>query len=332
MKDVAKAANVSIQTVSAVVNGKPEITQETRSRVLAAINQLGYRPYKVARSLRTRSTNSIALILSDITNPFFATVVSIAEDYAHSAGYSLILYNTHYDAERERYYCQTVLERWIDGLLFVATLDRVNGLDMVQKAGVPVVALDRIPDDYVGPSVTLDNVKAGRLAAQHLLELGHIRFAHISGPLDLRLSRERLLGFAETISGHGLDPGPCVAGDNNWSGASGYRAMQELLALPERPTAVFASNDRMAIGAMRAIAETGLRIPQDISVVGVDDIELAALQNPSLTTVAQSLTDVATQAVNILLEILKGKDHSQTRVVLDAVLKVRESTAAAGNG
>lgn len=326
MKDVARAANVSIQTVSAVVNDKPEITLETRERVLAAINQLGYRPYKVARSLRTRSTNTIAIILSDITNPFFSTVVSIAEDYAHSAGYSLILYNTHYDGERERYYCQAVLERWIDGLLFVSTLDHVNGLDMVQKAGVPVVALDRIPDDYIGPSVTLDNVKAGRLAAEHLLELGHTRFAHISGPLDLRLSRERQRGFQEAIGARGLDLGPCIPGDDNWSGASGYRAMQSLLELAARPTAVFAANDRMAIGAMRAIAERGLRIPQDISVVGVDDIELAALHNPSLTTVAQSLTDVATQAVQILLEILKGKDHSQTQVVLDAVLKVREST------
>jgi DNA-binding LacI/PurR family transcriptional regulator len=326
MKDVAKATDVSIQTVSAVINNKPGITQETRDRILAAIAELGYRPFNVARSLRTRTTHTIALIVSDITNPFFATIASIAEDQAHHAGYNLILFNTHSDTEREQYYFKTILDRWIDGVLFVTTLDQLNGLDLVQKAGIPVVALDRIPNNYAGPAVTLDNIKAGRLAAEHLINLGHVHLAHISGPLGLRLSRERLIGYEDTIRMMGISPGPVVSGDTNWSSESGYRAMRNLLALEKRPTAVFAANDRMAIGAMHAITEAGLRVPADISIVGLDNIELAPYQAPPLTTVAQSLTQVATEGVNILLEVLQGKEHSHTQIILEPYLIVREST------
>lgn len=326
MKDVAIVANVSVQTVSAVINEAPGISEETRKRVLAAVDQLGYRPYTVARSLRTRSTHTIALIVSDITNPFFSTVASVAEDYAHAAGYSLLLYNTHFDANREQYYYHTVLDRWVDGLLFVTTFDQPNGLDAIIKAGIPIVAIDRIPENYTGASVSLDNKAAGRMAAEHLLDLGHTHIAHISGPLELRLSRERLHGFQEAIRSRGLEPGPSFAGDRQWSSNSGFCAMQSILALPDRPTAVFSANDRMAIGAMHAIMEAGLSIPADISVVGVDDIELAAFQNPPLTTVAQSVSNVATAAVKTLLEMMDGKDASQPQIVLEPVLRVRNST------
>jgi len=327
MKDVAQLAGVSVQTVSVVVNNKLVVSEETRDRVLSAIKQLGYRPYSVARSLRTGTTLSIALVVSDITNPFFATMASTVEDYARASGYSLILYNTHSDLAREKDYIQMAIQRGIDGLLFVATKDEMHGLAALEKANIPVVAIDRIPDDYTGPAVTLDNIKTGQLVAEHLLNLQHVRFAHISGPLDLRLSRERMAGFREMIEARGLDPGPAIAGDDDWSCESGYRAMRELLQTNPLPTAVFAANDRMAIGAIRAITEIGLRIPQDISVVGVDDIELAAYQPTPLTTVRQSLVDIATLGIKILLDILAGEESIQTRIVCEPHLIVRESTA-----
>jgi LacI family repressor for deo operon, udp, cdd, tsx, nupC, and nupG len=201
------------------------------------------------------------------------------------------------------------------------------GLDTLQAAGIPVVAVDRIPDNYTGPSVTLDNIKTGNLVAEHLLDLGHTRFAHISGPLDLRLSRERMHGFQEAIVARGLEPGPSVSGDDNWSCESGYQAMQFLLKAPPRPTAVFAANDRMAIGAMRAITEAGLRVPEDVSVAGVDDIEFAVFQSPPLTTVRQSLISVATLGITILLGILEGKEPAETQIVFEPDLVVRDSTS-----
>jgi DNA-binding LacI/PurR family transcriptional regulator len=327
MKDVARLANVSIQTVSAVVNDKRETTAETRDRVLAAIEHLGYRPFSVARSLRTGRTRTIAFIVSDITNPFFAHMANTVEDYAHASGYSLILYGTHGDLEREKKYIQIATQRWVDGLLFVSTKDQMDGLETLQAVGIPVVAIDRIPDNYDGPSVTLDNVKTGYLAAEHLLDLGHTRFAHICGPLDLRLSGERMRGFHHAIEARGIEPGPYALGDDNWSCESGYHAMECLLQTQPRPTAVFASNDRMAIGAMRAIFKAGLKIPGDISVVGVDDIEFCAYQTPPLTTVHQNLLDVATLGIKILLDILAGTEPAQSKVVFEPELIVRDSTA-----
>ena len=327
MKDVANLAKVSIQTISAVINGKPGISQVTTDRVLAAIEELGYRPFSIGRSLRTHSTLTIALVVSDITNPFFSKMASIAEDYAHASGYNLILFNTHNDLDRENDYIYGAKERWIDGILFISTKDNVTGVDVLINAGIPIVFIDRIPDNFNGPWISLDNNKTGRLAGEYLANLGHLNMAHINGPLDLRLSRERYEGFKSVLAERGLPEPYCVSGDDRWSGESGYKAMKELLTRVPRPTAVFAANDRLAIGGMRAIAEAGLRIPDDISLVGVDDIEFAAYVNPPLTTIRQPLEDVATLGIKNLLDILKGNEPDVLHIVLEPSLKIRGSTA-----
>jgi DNA-binding LacI/PurR family transcriptional regulator len=327
MKDVARLAGVSVQTVSVVVNDKATVAPETRNRILAAIEELGYRPQAVARSLRTGTTRTIGLMVADITNPFFARMADAVEDHAHAAGYNLILYNTHSDPEREQTYLQIAAQRWVDGMLFVTTTDMLRGLRALQATGIPVVAIDRIPDDYDGPYVILDNGTTGRLAAKHLLDLGHRDLVHICGPLDLRLSVERLESFEGMVRERGWTPIPHVIGDASWSCESGYQAMRALLTCERRPTAVFAANDRLAIGAMRAIVEAGLRIPEDVSVIGVDDIELAAYQAPPLTTIRQNLRDVATLATRILLDLVRGTDNRQTKVVFEPELIVRQSTA-----
>jgi LacI family transcriptional regulator len=316
MKDVARLAHVSVQTVSAVVNSKPGITSSTRTRVREAIEQVGYRPFSVARSLRTRKTRTVALIVSDIANPSFATMASAAEDRAHAADYSVVVYNTHDDIEREANYLRTATERWVDGVLFVAARDQMVNLSTLQEAGIPYVAVDRIPDNYEGPSVTLNNVEAGRMAAEHLLELGHTRIAHISGPLELRLARERRDGFCEAVAKRRL-PHDLNAKGEGWECSCGYKAMQWLLRHEPRPTAVFAANDRMAIGAMHAAYEAGLRIPEDLSVVGVDNIEVAAFQTPPLTTVEQDFVTISTIGVEMLLELLAGRDPEQNRILLE---------------
>lgn len=326
MKDVARLAGVSVQTVSVVVNGSAVVSTDTRDRIVAAIDELGYRPQAVGRSLRTGSTRTIGLLVADITNPFFGRMAEAVEDHAHHAGYDLTLYNTHSDPERERRYLHIAAERWVDGMLFVTTTDTLHGLDELLAVGMPTVAIDRVPLGYRGAWVILDNPVTGALAAEHLLDLGHRELAHICGPLDLHLSIERLESFELAVRARGFEPIPHAVGDASWSSESGYQAMRSLLAAERVPTAIFASNDRLAIGAMRAAVEAGLRIPDDLSFVGVDDIELATYVTPPLTTVRQSLSDVATLATKILLDLMGGREPSQTQVVFHPELVVRQST------
>jgi DNA-binding LacI/PurR family transcriptional regulator len=329
LKDVALRAGVSAQTVSSIIHGRPGYSPETRARVQAAVDELGYRPFSVAQSLRTRQTRTLALIVSDIANPSFATTASAAEDYAHRFGYSLIVYNTHDDAARETACIASVAQRWIDGVLLVSADDTAAGLNTLQEAHVPVVAIDRNPVGYTGPSVVLDNYKAGCLAAEHLLALGHTQLAHIGGASRLRLARERREGFLCTLEEHGIDARGCIADDGSWRCDWGYRAMQQLLEDCPALTGVFAANDRMAMGAMCAISEAGLHIPDDISVVGLDDIEPAAYAIPPLTTIRQPFAELATAAVQLLLDTIEAKRTGPLQMVVEPALVVRQSTAAA---
>ncbi len=327
MKDVARLAGVSIQTVSCVVNDKPGVTEETRTRVRNVIAQTGYRLFPVAQSLRTRRTNTLALVVSDIANPSFAAIASSAEDEARRDGYSMVVYNTHGDLAREEDYIRTAIERWVDGVLFVSAQDQMTGLAALLSANIPSVAIDRIPQDFDGPWVTLDNIKAGRMAGEHLLSLGHTRLAHIGGPPELRLARERHEGFRQALDLYGIRQFSCEYGEGSWECHSGFRAMQALLDAHPRLTAVFSANDRMALGAMRAIHEAGLHIPQDISIIGLDDIETSAYQIPPLTTVRQSFCKLAVLGIRLLLDILSGKNPDPYQIMIEPELIIRQSTA-----
>lgn len=324
MRDVANKAGVSIQTVSAIINGKPGITHETTARVQSVIKELGYRPYTIARSLRTGQTQTIALIVSDIYNPSFSTIASAAEDVAHSFGYNLIIYNTHDNPEREAIYINKVAQAWMDGVIIAPIGDQTTGLETLRNEAIPAVAIDRIPKGYEGPSVTFNNFKAGQVAARHLLELGHCAMAHISGPMNLHISQERLDGFVAEIDRQCAQPVAVQTGD--WTCASGYSAMKSILNGKDRPTAVFTANDRMAIGAMQAICDSGLAVPADISIVGVDDIEVSAFQTPPLTTVRQSFPEMASICVHLLIDLLQRKTPEQTQIVIEPNLVIRKST------
>ncbi len=327
MRDVAESVGVSIQTISAVINNKPEITPQTRQRVMDAIHQLGYRPDRVARSLRTGQSHTLALIVSDIANPSFATIASTAEDFAQTKGYYLTVHNTHDDPAREVKYVQAAAERGLDGVILVSAEDHMDSSIVLENAQIPFVAIDRIPESYKGLSVTLDNVKAGYLAAQHLLRLGHTRIAHISGPLRLRLARERLTGLKTALEEHGLSLQSEWLFEGNWYCQEGYEAMQKMLRTSPLPTAVFAANDRMAIGAIQAIYEAGLRVPEDISVIGLDDIEVSAYHIPALTTIRQPFAVLATRAIQILLDVIQGNQPDLSTNLIEPVLVQRASTA-----
>jgi LacI family transcriptional regulator len=253
-------------------------------------------------------------------------MASTAEDYAYAARYNLVLYNTHDDIERERFYISSVIQRSVDGALFVSAQDESTGPQMLRAAGIPAVVIDRVPRDYDGPAVLLDNTGAGRMAGEHLLSLGHTHIVHVGGPTNVHIARERLAGFRQALKARDVQANRPAEAAGDWRIESGYAAMQDLLRRNQGFTAVFAAGDLLAIGAMRALREAGLRVPEDVSVMGIDDIDIAAFLWPPLTTVSQSIAHMATLGVQLLLDILEDKEVPG-RTVIEPRLIVRESTA-----
>jgi LacI family transcriptional regulator len=328
MQDVADLAGVSRQTVSVVVNGRPGISPATRDRVWSAVEELGYYIDTVARSLRTGRTRTIGLIVSDTSSPFIGGLAVAVEDCARASGYSVVLYNTHDDMSRESAYFNAAASLGADGVIFISATDECPGAEALRSAGIPSVAFDRIPFPYQGPAVMLGNVKVGFLAGQHLVGLGHTRLAHISGPHWVRMSRERLAGLRQALAEGGSEASLRVETAEGWDYRSGYEAMQRLLSSGPKPTGVFAAADILAIGAMRALREAGLRVPADVSIVGVDDIDSAAYQCPPLTTIRQSVSELAELSVKLLLDILSGDGRLEDEIVMNPLLVVRDSTSA----
>jgi DNA-binding LacI/PurR family transcriptional regulator len=327
MQDVADAVHVSKQTVSAVINAKPGITEETRSRVLEAIQRLGYRMDLTARSLRTGRTRTVALIVTDVSNPVAGTMARASEELAYSKGYNLVLNNTHDDLAREDFYINSVLERSLDGVMFISARDESTALEKLEGEGIPVVVIDRVPQNYSGPAVVLDNWHAGSLAGEHLAQLGHQRVAHVGGPESVHIARERMAGFRTVIQQQSLqliDAEPAAG----WRIEDGYRATTRLLQRGCAFTALFCAGDQLAIGAMRALREAGRRIPNDISVIGLDDIDLAKYLSPPLTTISQSIAEMAALGVQMLINLVEGRVPAEHRIVIEPRLVARESTAA----
>lgn len=328
LKDVAEYAGVSVTTVSNVVRDWPYISPAMRTRVQQAIDKLGYTPHIVAQGLRTGQTQALAFIVPDLSNPYFAEIVSATEELAQQQGYTLLVFNSHEDAQREVACVQRAANRWADGLLIAHTTRTRNSPEFWKQAGIPIVAIDRVPADYDGPACALDNHQAGVIATEHLYDLGHRRIAHLAGPQTVRLALERREGYLQTLTKRGETYQRTLCASEMWDTAEGYRLMQELLDDPTPPTAVFSSNDRMAIGALHAICDRGLGVPQDISLIGVDDIEISEHLNPPLTTIRQPVEQLALHAVNMLLTLIRDETLDKPMILLEPKLIIRQSTGS----
>jgi LacI family transcriptional regulator len=328
MEDVAERAGVSVTTVSHVVNATRPVSNDLRQRVLAAMEALGYRPNLLARSLRRGHTHTVGMILPDNVNPFFAEVARGVEDEAFARGYSVILCNTDGDVEKEGRYATLLAEKRVDGILFVAAGGGTEQVHALVARGVPLVVVDREMPDLPVDQVLTDNARGGWLATQHLVALGHRRIGCITGPSDLTPSAQRVTGYRRALEEMGIpaDERLVVRGDFQY--ASGYDAARRLLALDEPPTAIFACNDLMAVGAISAALALGRRVPADLSIVGFDDVGLARFANPPLTTVRQNTYEMGKAAVELLLERVREQNVAPRRRVLETSLVVRSSTAA----
>jgi len=330
MRDVAERADVSVTTVSHVVNETRHVSDELRARVQEAMDALGYRPNRLARSLRCGETHTIGVIVPDISNPFFAEVARGIEDTSFARRYSVILCNSDGDLEKELFYTGVLTSKQVDGILFVAAGMSTGRIRKLQEERVPVVVVDREIPDVSVDEVLIDNIRGGGAVTRHMIELGHRRIGCITGPSDLTPSAERVTGYCRALQEAGLpvDEEIILRGDFRYEG--GYRAGRQLLGRDDTPSAVFACNDLMAVGVLRAAREMGYRVPADLSVAGFDDVRLASFASPALTTVAQPKYDMGVLATELLLGRMEDHDRPPRHRLLETRLIVRRSTAPVG--
>ena len=331
-KDVARLAGVSKTTVSYVLNDTPhvKVSAETRARVYHAVEQLGYFANSNARGLRTRSTRTLALLVPDVTNPFWTQVVRSVEDTAAAHGYAVLLGNSDDSAAKEETYLRLFVEKCVDGILLGSTHSEASYVDKLERLGVPCVLIDRDNSSGKLPCVALDNIHAGMLAAEHLVGLGHRRIGLLNGPTRLKVFQDFLKGYRQALRRNGLPYQAHMVRSAAVSARQeqGKMMMEELLALPDRPTAVCAATDLLATGALRALQVAGLHVPDDVAVVGNDDIPLASELSVPLTTVAPPKYELGATGVRMLLARIEGESLETQRVLLPVELIVRESCGA----
>lgn len=326
IKDVARAARVSHPTVSRALRHSSLVKPDTAERIRSIARRMGYRPSAVARSLVTRRTKTIGVVVTTIADPFISEVVSGIEEVANENGYSVVLANSNADPEREVQVAHSFHERRVDGILVTASRVGARYLPLLSEMKVPVVLINsHHPAEFVY-SVRIDNVTASRAATAHLIELGHKRIAYIGDRFGFQSDTERFSGYREALERADLPflPQLVVHGDGKAEG--GLHAIATLMAMPDPPTAVFCYNDMCAIGALSGIRQRGLRVPNDISIVGFDDLLIASYTHPPLTTVHQPKQQMGRAAMRILLELFSNA-QSITNIKMQGELIVRESTA-----
>lgn len=329
IKDVARVAGVSVSTVSHVINKTRYVSPGTTEAVEAAVRDLGYQPSFLARALKSKRTRTLGMLVTTSTNPFFAELVCGVEEACFQAGYSLILCNAGDQPGRQNAYLQTLMQKRIDGLVVMTIFRDPDFQEALSRlTTLPRAVLDPEPTPNAC-TVSDDSRGGGRLAGEAMVARGHIRVACLTGPAKHPRSQDRLQGFREALqeAGHALDPELIVVG--GLSVRSGYEAMRKLLDATAPPTAVFAFNDLMAMGAYRAILERGLRIPEDISVMGYDDIELVSYLTPALTTVRQPGFGLGLEAAEALIGHLERGEALPDRILKQPELVLRESLCAA---
>jgi LacI family transcriptional regulator len=325
IRDVACRAGVSPATVSRVLNNSDHpVRPQVRTRVEQAVRALGYVPNRLARSLLTRETAAIGLLVPDVSNPYYAMILRGIEDVASQAGRAVVLCNTDRQPDKQRVYLRTLLERRVDGLIVGGGTVTAEDLRPVQDR-VPVVAIGRHPVPL--PSVRVDNVAAGETAARHLLALGHRHIACLAGPLTSTTVRDRAAGVARALRAVGIALACRHVVATDFTAPGGYGATRRLMRHETRPTALIAFSDQVAIGALRALRDLNLAVPQQVSLVAFDDTPLAAFVSPSLTAVRVPMYTLGLRAAELLLALLAGQPAAS--VVLPTRLHVRESTGPA---
>ncbi|WP_343554712.1 DNA-binding transcriptional regulator CytR [Pantoea sp.] len=329
MKDVAEQAGVSTATVSRALMNPEKVSAATRLKVEKAVIDVGYAPHGLARNAKRGETQTILVIVPDICDPFFSEIIRGVEVTAAREGYLVLIGDCAHQNQQEKTFLNLMLTRQIDGMVLLGSqLPFEAGIED-QRNLPPMVMGNEFAPEMALPTVHIDNLTAAFEAVNHLLQLGHRQIACITGPEHIPLSQYRLQGYIQALrrSNIAIDPTMIVHGDFTFE--AGANALKQLMSLPQPPKAIFCHSDLMALGAMNQARKLGMRIPQDLSVVGFDDIELAQYYDPPLTTVAQPRFAIGREAMLLLLDELQGKRVNNGSRLLDAELRVRGSTAPA---
>ena len=328
IKDVAKMAGVSTTTVSHVINKTRFVAKETEEAVMQAIKSLKYSPSAVARSLKVNTTKSIGMIVTTSESPYFAEIIHAVEDHCYRRGYSLFLCNTQNDPEKIKNHVEMLAKKRVDGLLVMCSEYTQHSLDVLSGfSSVPMVVMDW------GPNVDTDIIEdnsftGGYIATKHLIDCGHKAIGLIAGELDKTTARTRYEGFVKAMNEANLPIHENRTMEGFFEPEDGYECMNKILSQDILPTAVFCCNDVMALGAISAITEKGLRVPDDISIIGYDNIHSSRFYAPPLTTIHQSKSRLGAQAVNLLFERIANKDndnHEKHRIAIHPELVLRKS-------
>jgi LacI family transcriptional regulator len=325
LKMVAERAGVSVNTASRAINNKPDISKETKKRILQIAKELGYIRNAAAVALRTKKTGTIGAVIADNRNPFYAEVLNGIEEAAREKNYHIILANTQRDYQKEEEVINLLLAKRVDGLLITPVQDRDDDIKNLIDANIPFVVVGRDFENIEVDAVYNDEVKGGFLATEYLIKKGHKKIASINGFLHKSPAKGRLEGYKKALKKYGIpfDDALVTVGDIDVK--DGYERTKQLLEKGLNFTAIFAYNDMMAFGAMQAIKEKGLRIPEDIGLVGYDDIPFASLISPPLTTIRLKKQDLGVESVKLLLSRINGNRKKTKKVMLGVELQIRES-------
>lgn len=327
IKDIAKSANVSTATVSKVINNKvDDISETTIKKVKKVIKEKNYTPNSLARSMVTKKTRTVGLIIPDVRNPFFTDLVRGAEDIANERGYNLFFCNTDNDLSKEIKYINTLEEKQVDGIALAGSANRDPFIEKDVIINVPLVSLDRnVYFSYLKGKIEIDNYKGAYEAVKYLIELGHKDILLLSGPLELKPSVERLEGYKGALKDNNIE----INEDNiiigTYDREFGKKVIEDLKD-KIKSTAIFCGNDLIAIGVVKSLLKLGYKIPEDISVVGFDDIYISSFFTPALTTVKQNSYRIGFEAVRLLIDILENKVENNETIIIKPELIVREST------
>jgi LacI family transcriptional regulator len=326
ISDVARQAGVSTVTVSRVLNNAPNVNQATRHRVEQAIQELGYVPDVAARSLRSKRTRSLALILPDITNSFWTTVARGVEDAAQSSGYAVLLCNTDENRTKQARYLDLVASRRVDGVIIAPFDSNVQNIRTLRDREIATVLVDRRIEGWETDSVRGDSVGGAQALVRHLIGLGHTRIAMISGPADTSTAQDRVEGYRAALMGAGIDPNPALIRQGEFRASSGEQLLGQLLDEGLRPTATFAANNAIAMGVIDAVARRGRRIPHDLALVCFDDFDAASHLFPFLTVAVQPAYEMGVRAAQLLLSRVEtGATLAPRHILLPVRLIIRHS-------
>ena len=328
MNEVAKLAGVSVATVSRVVNGNDGVTKKLEQRVVRAMKALNYHPSSLARSFKQQKTQLIGVMVPLLDHPFYSRLATAIEQRLFQSDYRAIICNSEEKHEREEAYIEMLLRQRVDGVIINTSATDTEYLRDLQEQNIPFVMIDRILEAVQCVKVFSDNSQGGYLGMQHLIELGHRRIGIVAAPMYPELIHRRIQGTRKALEHYDIEPDPelLITSDNQQI-EIGYEAALQLMELDSPPTAIFALTDVLAVGVMHAVSSLHMKVPEDISIIGYDDIPFASYMMPPLTTIAQPIVEMGETAVDLLLRQIDNPDLEPDRAVLPTHLVVRESTA-----